>query len=112
MLRKTVMILSLLSSLVSSQLSWGGETVTVIAKDYKFHPAEITVKAGTTVHWENQEKRQYHSVWFEALGEEPGDYFFPGESRERTFDKPGTYPYVCEPHHDSHEMKGVVHVVE
>ena len=112
MLRKTVMILSLLSSFVGSQLSWGGETVTVITKDYEFHPAEITVKAGTTVRWENQEKRQYHSVWFEAFGEEPGDYFFPGESREKTFDKPGTYPYVCEPHHDSHEMKGVVHVVE
>ena len=112
MLRKKVMMLSLLSGFVGSQLAWGGEVVTVIAKDYKFEPAEISVKAGSTVRWENREKRQYHSVWFEALGDKEGDYFFPGESRERTFDKPGTYPYICEPHHESHGMKGVVHVVE
>ncbi len=90
----------------------GGETVTVIVEAYKFDPQEITVKVGDSVRWENQERRQYHSVWFEAQDEEPGDYFFPGESRERTFGKPGTYPYVCEPHHDSHDMKGVVHAVE
>ena len=112
MLRKTVMILSLLSGFVASLSTWGGETVTVIAKDYKFQPAEISVTAGSTVRWENHEKRQYHSVWFEALGDKPGDYFFPGESRERVFDKPGTYPYICEPHHESHGMKGVVQVVE
>jgi plastocyanin len=44
------------------------------------------------------EKRQYHSVWFEAEGFEEADYIFPEESWERTFDKPGTYPYHCEPH--------------
>ncbi|PUB80649.1 MAG: hypothetical protein DBO99_00345 [gamma proteobacterium symbiont of Ctena orbiculata] len=92
--------------------TYAGEVVTVIAKDYKFQPQEITVKVGTTVRWENHEKRQYHSAWFEVLGEEPGDYFFPGDVRERTFDKPGSYPYICEPHVESHQMKGVVHVVE
>ena len=85
-----------------------GETALVVAKDYRFEPAELTVKAGTTVRWENQEKRQYHSVFFEQLGDKPGDYFFPGESRERTFDQAGTYPYICEPHGESHGMKGVV----
>ncbi|MEW8436437.1 MAG: plastocyanin/azurin family copper-binding protein [Candidatus Thiodiazotropha sp.] len=92
--------------------TYAGEVVTVIAKDYKFQPQEITVKVGTTVRWENHEKRQYHSAWFEVLGEEPGNYFFPGDVRERTFDKPGSYPYICEPHVESHQMKGVVHVVE
>ncbi|MET0068504.1 MAG: plastocyanin/azurin family copper-binding protein [Candidatus Thiodiazotropha sp.] len=92
--------------------AFAGEVVTVIAKEYKFQPQEITVKVGTTVRWENHEKRQYHSAWFEVLGDEPGDYFFPGEVRERTFDKPGSYPYICEPHAESHQMKGVVHVVE
>jgi len=89
-----------------------GETVTVVVKDYKFQPDDITVKAGTTVRWENREKRQYHSVRFEALGDPEGDYFFPGEFRERTFVQPGTYDYICEPHFESHKMKGVVHVVE
>jgi plastocyanin len=85
-----------------------GETVLVVAKEYRFEPAEITVKAGTTVRWENQDKRQYHSVFFEQLGDKPGDYFFPGEFRERTFDQSGTFPYICEPHWKSHGMKGVV----
>lgn len=87
-------------------------TVVVVIKDYKFVPEEITVRVGTTVRWENHERRQYHNVYFESLGDEPRDYFFPEEYRERTFDKPGTYPYICEPHLKEHDMKGVVHVVE
>ncbi|MES9896049.1 MAG: plastocyanin/azurin family copper-binding protein [Candidatus Thiodiazotropha endolucinida] len=105
-------IILLLLGLFVATYTFAGDAVTVIAKDYKFQPEEITVKVGTTVRWENHEKRQYHSAWFEVLGEEPGDYFFPGDVRERTFDKPGSYHYICEPHHESHQMKGVVHVVE
>ena len=90
----------------------GEQTVTVIAKGYKFEPAEITVKVGTKVRWENQEKRQYHSVYFESLGDPEGNYLFPGDSREVTFTEPGTYPFICEPHVKSHGMKGVVRVVE
>ncbi|MEW8292267.1 MAG: plastocyanin/azurin family copper-binding protein [Candidatus Thiodiazotropha endolucinida] len=105
-------IILLLLGLFVATYTFAGEAVTVIAKDYKFQPEEITVKVGTTVRWENHEKRQYHSAWFEVLGEETGDYFFPGDVRERTFDKPGSYHYICEPHHESHQMKGVVHVVE
>ena len=86
-----------------------GETVEVSIKKFKFTPKEITVKVGTAVRWVNNEKRQYHSVWFEASGEEASEYFFPGESYERRFDKSGTFSYTCEPHP---EMLGVVNVVE
>ena len=89
-----------------------GDTVIVAAERYAFVPAEVTVKAGTRVRWENRDRRQYHSVYFEQLGDRPGDYFFPGESRERVFERPGSYPYICEPHWQTHGMKGVVHVVE
>ena len=89
-----------------------GDPVVVAAEKYAFVPAELTVKAGTRVRWENRDRRQYHSVYFEQLGDRPGDYFFPGESRERVFDKPGSYPYICEPHWQTHGMKGVLHVVE
>ena len=88
------------------------ETVVVAAEKYAFVPPEVTIKPGTKVRWENREKRQYHSVYFEQLGDEPSDYFFPGETRERVFDTPGSYPYICEPHWESHGMVGVVHVVE
>ena len=91
----------------------GAEEIAVVAVEgYAFEPAEITVKAGTSVRWENREKRQYHSVFFEELGDKPGDYFFPGEIRERVFETPGSFSYICEPHFKSHGMKGVVHVVE
>lgn len=87
------------------------ETVTVDVQKYKFVPPEITVKAGTTVRWVNKEKRQYHSVWFKESGEPESEYFFPDETFERTFDTPGVYPYVCEPHETDYDMKGVVRVV-
>ena len=79
--------------------SAGDEIVVVVIKDYKFIPPEVTIEAGQTIRWENHEKRQYHSVWFEALGEEePADYLFPEDSYERRFDTAGEFPYRCGPH--------------
>ncbi len=87
----------------------GEDTQLVIIKDFKFSPQAITVKRGETVRWESREKRQYHSVWFEASGEEETDYFFPEESYERTFDTTGSFPYRCGPHP---RMTGTVHVTD
>lgn len=88
----------------------GSEDLIVIIQGYKFIPAEITIKKGQTLRWENQEKRQYHSVWFEALDEEePADYLFPEDSYEREFNQAGTFPYRCGPHP---EMTGIVRVTE
>ncbi|SCZ58202.1 plastocyanin/azurin family copper-binding protein [Thiohalomonas denitrificans] len=85
------------------------DTVTVEIKGYQFIPEEVTVKPGDTVQWVNREKRQYHSVWFEELGEPESDYFFPGESTSRQFTQVGSFPYRCGPHP---EMTGVVNVEE
>ena len=85
----------------------GGKVHEVEIKKFKFIPQEITIQAGDIVRWVNNEKRQYHSVWFESLGEEAPVEFFPDESFERTFEKPGTYRYRCGPHE---EMTGVIHV--
>lgn len=79
---------------------------------YQFVPREITIKVGDTVRWVNKERRQYHTIWFRDLGEKETQEWFPGESYERTFDAPGDFPYLCGPHHDTHDMKGVIHVVE
>jgi plastocyanin len=84
----------------------GAETVEVIIQGYKYEPAELNVKVGTTVRWVNKEKRTSHSViWSGPMGGLQSERFFPGESYEHTFDKPGVYPYVCGPHP---EMKGAV----
>lgn len=84
-------------------------THEVIIEKFAYQPQTITVKAGDTVRWVNNEKRQYHNVWFEQPGEPEPGYFFPGESYERTFDQPGSFPYHCGPHP---EMTGTVIVTE
>ena len=85
-----------------------GDVVIVEIRRYAFEPAEIVIRPGTTVRWINRERRQYHSVWFEESGEPEPEYFFPGESYERRFERPGRYTYRCGPHE---EMRGTVRVV-
>ena len=82
-------------------------TVEVDIIEFKFVPREVTIKTGTKVRWTNKEKRQYHSVWFEKLGEPEPDYLFPDDSYQRRFDRAGDFPYRCGPHP---EITGVVHV--
>ena len=106
-----VVALLAVGSLATGSSLLAAETVMVDVQKYKFIPAEITVKVGTTVRWVNTEKRQYHSVWFKQSGEAEPEYFWPDETFERTFDTPGDYPYVCEPHEMDYDMKGIVHVV-
>ena len=103
------LLLALLLSLLNQNVFAVGDAQLVIIKDFKFTPAEITVKRGQTITWENREKRQYHSVWFEALGEEEPDYIFPDENYEREFKQTGSFPYRCGPHP---RMTGSVHVTE
>ena len=102
-------LLAILLSTFNLNVFAGGETPQVIIKDFKFIPQEITIKRGQTINWDNREKRQYHSVWFEALGEEEPDYIFPDETYEREFKETGTFPYRCGPHP---RMTGTVHVTE
>ena len=91
-------------------LSAGGETNLVVIQEFKFIPQHITISKGQTVTWENREKRQYHSVWFQALGEdEPEDYLFPEDTYERSFTETGKFSYRCGPHP---EMTGSVTVVD
>lgn len=97
------------SLLLPAAYTFANETIVVEIKKFKFTPQHITIKPGTTVHWVNKEKRQYHSVWFESSGEPEPDYFFPDESFDKTFTKTGTFPYRCGPHP---EMTGTVKVTD
>ena len=106
-MRRRLLLLLTIGWVLGANAVAGGEAVVVVIKDFQFTPQEVTVKPGDTVRWENHEKRQYHSVWFEAAGEPEPDYFFPEESYERVFDTAGDFPYRCGPHP---RMTGVVHV--
>lgn len=92
-----------------STLAWAGEVVEVSVLKMQFLPQRVKIKPGTTVKWVNNEKRDNHSILFEKEGLPESERFFPGESWQRSFEKPGIYPYRCGPHP---EMIGVVEVAE
>ena len=73
---------------------------------YRFEPAAITVPAGATVTWTNNDNFT-HNVHLE--GEDPLT-MRPGESVSQTFDSPGAYEYVCSLH--PNDMQGSVLVTE
>lgn len=94
---------------LAASLASAGEVVEVSIEKMQFVPQLVKIKPGTTVKWVNHEKRSNHSILFEKEGLPESERFFPGESWQRTFDKPGVYPYVCGPHP---EMTGVVEVAD
>lgn len=96
----------LLIALLGGAAAAGAAEVRI--RDYKFVPEKVTVKAGESVKWVNDEKRASHSIWFQGERLPESERLFQGESYQRRFDKPGTYAYTCGPHP---EMKGVVEVL-
>ncbi len=80
------------------------QTDTVLMpKSYKFSPAVIEVKAGTTVTWRNDDNFT-HDV--KILPDGKPQVVQPGQSVQIKFDKPGTYDYICTFHPT--DMKGKV----
>ena len=107
--RRTALALLFGGAVVRPAVVVAADTVEVTILDYKFNPAQLKIKAGTTVRWTNQEKRTSHSVLFPAENGLESERLFPDESWERRFTKAGRYDYTCTPHP---EMKGVVIVGE
>lgn len=85
------------------------QSVEVGIRDYKYDPPTLQIRPGTTVKWTNLEKRVSHSILFKGPGGFESERIFPGESWQRTFDRPGTYLYTCGPHP---EMFGQIEVGE
>jgi plastocyanin len=77
-------------------------TEVQMVKSYRFDPKVIEIKAGETVTWTNEDNFT-HTV--EVDGQEDHK-IEQGESFSITFDKPGTYHYVCTLH--SKDMDGEV----
>lgn len=78
----------------------------------KFVPAEVTIKAGSTVLWENNDSYAHDvagqgKAWNSTGGSGgmPEDATFA-----KRFDQPGTYPYYCTLH-SSGPGKGMAGVV-
>ena len=77
-------------------------TSVSMAKSYRFDPKTIEIKAGQTVTWTNNDNFT-HTVKFDGQDDHKVGR---GESVSITFDKAGTYHYVCTLH--SKDMHGTV----
>jgi plastocyanin len=78
-----------------------------LPRSYHFAPDAISVPAGTTVTWTNNDQFS-HNVRLAATGEVLS--MAPGESVTHTFSEPGEFEYDCSLH--PHDMQGVVIVTD
>ncbi|HEU4571238.1 MAG TPA: plastocyanin/azurin family copper-binding protein [Candidatus Limnocylindrales bacterium] len=100
-----------LAGCAASGTSGAGASATLVATDhvdlprsYKFAPTVITVAAGTTVTWTNDDNFT-HSVELDGVAA-PGLVMHPGESVSQQFATAGTFHYVCTFH--PRDMQGTV----
>ena len=77
-------------------------TEVAMAKSYRFDPEKIEVAAGSSVTWTNDDNFT-HTVQVDGQADHKVER---GKSVSITFDKPGTYQYVCTLH--SRDMDGEV----
>lgn len=72
------------------------DATTITIADFAFSPGQITVTAGTTVTWVNNDAAP-HTATGDA-GEFDTGQIASGGSASITFDTPGTYAYHCSIH--------------
>jgi plastocyanin len=84
-----------------------GPAATVVIDNFSFDPPKLSIAAGSTVTWKNQDDMP-HTIVNDAT---PREFKSPpldsGEQFSWTFSKPGTYTYFCSIHP---KMIGVVTV--
>lgn len=84
--------------------------VAIDIDNFKFMPAQITVKKGTTVTWTNRDTARHDVTPVENSDGAPrSELMGQNESYSHTFDTIGTFAYYCSPHP---YMKASVTVVE
>jgi plastocyanin len=84
------------ATLFTAHTAAGAPEAQIVIKDFMFGPASVTVKAGTTVTWVNRDDEPH------TIASDSGLYrsgaLDTGNEFHFTFEKPGTYHYVCTIH--------------
>ena len=80
----------------SADTAPAGGSAHVAIRNFAFEPAQITVKAGQSVTWKNDDGAP-HGVVFKD-GTAGMDLMLPGKTFTQTFDKPGVHDYACSVH--------------
>lgn len=94
-----------------------GTEVEISTKSLTFRPKSITVKAGTTVVWMNEESTSTQHAIGQGAPDQPrsdfgSDFLQPGETYRFTFTQPGEYDYYCKNHKNLPSMVGAKIIVE
>jgi plastocyanin len=72
-------------------------TRTVVIQNFRFKPAQITIKRGTRVRWINKDTSP-HTVTANKKGSFDSGRLGPGQRYTHTFKSAGKKPYHCEIH--------------
>ena len=75
---------------------WGGGT-QVVMEGIKFNPASVTVSPGDAVTWTNEDNVGHDVTGDGFKSGDPGA-LQNGDTFKHTFDKAGTFDYVCTVH--------------
>lgn len=73
-----------------------GEKYEVKIKNFAFTPAEMKIKVGETVTWTNEDSAPHTAT--ASDGSFDSKNLSQGQSFSFTFDKAGTYDYICSVH--------------
>ena len=111
MSRLTVMVVSLFLSMTLAAQAYAAEIQMGSDGNLVFNPSELTVNAGDTVTFVNNDLPP-HNVVFLTHDElsRPDLNFMKGDTVEITFDEPAEYENQCE-HHAGAGMMGVILVL-
>lgn len=71
-------------------------TIRIAVENFMFGPASMTLKAGATVTWTNQDQEPHTVTSLDGLFRSGA--LDTGDSFSFTFEKPGTYRYRCTIH--------------
>lgn len=79
-------------------------THVVTIKNMAFSPANLTISAGDTVTWVNEDSSR-HSAWEDGSNAFDTGLLARGESASLTFNGAGSFSYRCRPHS---RMRGTI----
>jgi plastocyanin len=77
-------------------LSANAEDVAVMIKNFDYSPMELNIAAGTSVVWKNLDGEPHTIASLDGLFRSQA--LDQDDSFRFTFDKPGTYKYICSIH--------------
>jgi len=95
-MRKRVAVVMGLAVVAVAAQAFGGRSVDVGIKEFKFAPVALEVPRGTTVTWVNHDEETH------TITSTTGAFASPGlgndETFTQTFSRPGSYEYFCALH--------------